>query len=148
MDAVKPEGPQACSGAKAAAETRDDVGTAQSDDASTCTAKSEGWETLVAGAIKGSNDRKASFKPKAGIEKRRPAPSWTNQDLGPIAGLIASHLQRCEKASQQISASAAQGGGAAKAGAEPTSGQERVAVVVDELAMQIAEHALSNMGNK
>lgn len=112
----------------------------------------------VAGGAIGKSTRKA----------RAPSTSWVAQDLGVIGSLISAHLQRSEgvgapdpataatAAARASAAGAAQpapssagastgtGGGEATATASAVSSDARVAVVVDELAMTIADQALGS----
>jgi hypothetical protein len=111
----------------------------------------------VAGGAIGKSTRKA----------KAPSASWVAQDLGVIGSLISAHLQCSEgggapdpflvtagaraavaEAAQPVASSATTaagtGGGGATAAAAVTSSDARVAVVVDELAMTIADQALGS----
>lgn len=88
-----------------------------------------------------------------------PSASWVAQDLGVISSLISAHLHRSEgeDTPDLLSAAAAAharqptatsggggGGGAAGAGAVANPSDARVAVVVEELQMAIADQALGS----
>lgn len=109
-----------------------------------------GWEKLVRCAMRGSvakasgtsaNQPVSKASKTISKDKRRPTPSWAQQDLSLVSGLIASHL---------APSSAEQGRAVAATTRESDDVQaravdDRVAVVVDELALTLAEGALSNL---
>ena len=91
-----------------------------------------------------------SSKPKSAIgkaERRKPAATWVSQDLSLISGLIAVHLMHnvahCNSGSSSDGAERAVP--AAAAPAAETAAKAKAAVVVDHLALSIAEGAFSSM---
>lgn len=88
---------------------------------------------------------------------KAPSASWAAQDLGIISNLISAHLYhsegggasdpnsttaRAEAAVPEAGRTAASECGGGDDNAAATSGDARVALVVDELAMTIADQAL------